>query len=123
MLLNQKYRNLLIELRPLIIAAIFYLAVHAGDFVSTALCMAYIPGAEEANELLRDPETLKFLPLVALKIKILYVGFVVGPICCAIYAATKNAILASVPMWFLSWVGLGTVFQNITAIFLYGVFK
>lgn len=123
MLQNTKSRNLLIELRPLWVAAIFYVMVHAGDFVSTGLCMAFVPGASEGNPLLRDPETLKFAAIMALKLKTLYGLIVVIPMSAGIYAATRNAIMSSIPAWFLSWVGLGVVYENLAILAQNGVFN
>jgi hypothetical protein len=104
------------------IAAIsLYLIMELADVLSTVLVMAYVPGSMETNPYLRNPVTLKFVPILALYMKSLFSAVCLGLPALAIFAGTRSWLLASLPFWYwtIGHEGIAVVvFRNLAYLFV-----
>lgn len=88
--------------RVLVAAVLLVVMGNAADIISSSVVMAFVPGVGESNPLMRDPATLRFLPLMAIEVKlILHAALIVFS--ASIFAGTRSWLLASLIWWWKSW--------------------
>lgn len=108
------------KFRPIAIALILWLTMGMLDVVSTCVVLAYIPGAVEQNGLMLHPVTGLYMPLMGVGLRLESLAVVMLPVAGGIYLATKNATLASIPVWYKVWTDSWIVAGNI-ALFIFGM--
>ena len=96
----------------LVCAIIYYVLLHTMDFVSTELCMAFVPGVMESNHLMRDPVTLKFVLSQGAVVKTIYTTIFVALPSLLVFLGTRSYQLASLFWWYYGWKVSQIVFDN-----------
>jgi hypothetical protein len=98
--------------RVLISAIALFLISESLDFITSALGMAFLKGAVEANSWVADPKTHKFVALKAFEIKGLYTLYRLVLPTVFIWAGTGSYFLASLVWWYAAWGSLAAVWSN-----------
>ena len=101
------------NLRPLVVALVFWGIMGALDVLSTSIVLAFVPGVAEANGLMVHPDTGLYMPMMGLVLRLEALIMVMLPVAGGIYLATKNATLASIPVWYKVWTDSWIVAANL----------
>lgn len=88
-----------------------YFLAQLGDILSSLFSNRI--GLEESNHLMADPNTGMFLLKPALIVKSLFFAVALLSMVFGIYKATKNQVLASVPIFWEAYIGFGVTFHNL----------
>lgn len=113
---NRLHKFLAVGEHPILAGFVCWLVAQWLDLMSTEFAMAFIPGAEEANTLLRDPITRKLLLLTAVAVKALALLAIIAPISGCLYWGTGSRKAASVPFYFGAFLAYTVVVSNVVQI-------
>lgn len=91
------------------------------DIITSVAASAFVPGVGESNPLMRGADG-KFDAAKALVIFLLQFFTFVLPIGAGLYIATRNRLMATIPIWVIMWAKAGAIIQNVTLLIFYGRF-
>ena len=112
-------KKLLEKYSPLLAALSIYVIAQSLDFTSTALVGAFVKGAEEVNSLARTVGgQCDFTALLYVKLTTTF--SVLAPLVVGLWACFKDWRVATIPVWWLSFVTLEAVLNNFLILWKWG---